>query len=73
MSDDEIMNEIKIGAKKLNGMLDLGLTEETYIRTKGSKNKRLTQKIALINPEKLERIRNDVSFNYAATEFKFEC
>ena len=35
MSDEEIMNEIKIGAAKLNEMLDIGLTEDTYIKSKG--------------------------------------
>ena len=72
MSDDEIMTEIKNGARKLNEMLELGLTEETYIKTKtyqGSKDKK---KLKPIDPENIKRIRNDVSFNYSASEFKFE-
>ena len=72
MSDEEIMNEIKNGARKLNEMLELGLTEETYIKTKtyqGSKDKK---KLKPIDPENIKRIRNDVSFNYSASEFKFE-
>ena len=74
MSDKEIMNEIKIGAAKLNEMLDLGLTEETYIRTKGYKNRLDNKKKQRprLDPDNLERNENDVSFNYAQTDFKFE-
>ena len=73
MSDEEIMNEIKKGAAKLNEMLELGLNENTYIKSKGYQNG--TVKEELVKPldvEKMERIENDVSFNYSATEFKFE-
>ena len=35
LTDDEIMGQIKIGAKQLNDQLQLGLTEDTYIKTKG--------------------------------------
>jgi adenylosuccinate synthase len=45
MSDEEIMNEIKIGAAKLNEMLDVGLTEDTYIKTKGYKSQRINKKL----------------------------
>ena len=34
MSDEEVMSEIKKGAKKLNDMLGLGLDDSTYIKTK---------------------------------------
>ena len=33
LSDEEIMEEIKLGAQRLNEMLELGLSEESYIRT----------------------------------------
>tara|TARA_B100000745_G_scaffold153744_1_gene100691 strand:+ start:170 stop:1699 length:1530 start_codon:yes stop_codon:yes gene_type:complete len=74
MSDKEIMDEIKVGAKKLNDMLDLGLTEETYIRTGGYKNRldNLEKQRPRLNPKKIKRNVNDVSFNYAQTDFKFE-
>lgn len=74
MTNEEIMNEIKDGARKLNEMLDLGLTEETYIRTKGYKNRldNLKKRKQLLDPENLERNENDVSFNYSQTEFKFQ-
>ncbi len=71
LSDDEIMNEIKIGAKQLNDMLDLGLNENTYIKTKGYKNSKIKKK-PIEDPENMERIENDVSFNYATTQFEFQ-
>ena len=84
MSDEEIMNEIKIGAARLNEMLDIGLTEDTYIKTKGYKSQRINKKLKLLiktadkskrsrlDPKKIKRTRNDVSFNYSQTDFKFE-
>ena len=89
MSDEEIMNEIKIGAAKLNELLDVGLTEDTYIKTKGYKSQRINKKLkpiiktnaasfddkskrSRLDPKKIKRIRNDVSFNYSQTDFKFE-
>ena len=74
MSDEEIMNEIKIGAAKLNKMLELGLTEETYIRTKGYKTSKkfFKKRKHALDPKNIKRIENDVSFNYSQTEFKFE-
>ena len=74
MSDDEIMNEIKIGAAKLNKVLNIGLDENSYIKTKGYKGHKIKtkRKAKLLDPENIERIENDVSFNYAQTDFKFE-
>lgn len=73
MSDEEIMSLIKAGAKRLNEMLHVGLTEDTYIKTKGYKSQRIKKKLKPpIDPENIKRIENDVSFNYASTEFKFE-
>jgi len=84
MSDEEIMNEIKIGAARLNEMLDIGLTEDTYIKTKGYKSQRINKKLkpliktvdkskrSRLDSKKIKRIRNDVSFNYSQTDFKFE-
>ena len=70
MRDEDIMKEIKVGARKLNDMLDLGLDENTFIRTKGYKNSKIKKKP--LDPENIARIENDVSFNYSSTEFKFE-
>ena len=70
MTNEEIMKEIKVGAKKLNDMLDLGLDENTFIKTKGYKNYKIKKKP--LDPENIARIENDVSFNYSSTEFKFE-
>ena len=89
MSDEEIMNEIKIGAAKLNEMLDVGLTEKTYVKSKGYKSQRIKKKLESpleinadnlqdeikrprLDPKKIKRIRNDVTFNYSKTDFKFE-
>ena len=84
MSDEEIMNEIKIGAARLNEMLDIGLTEDTYIKTKGYKSQLINKKLkplietvdkskrSRLDSKKIKRIRNDVSFNYSQTDFKFE-
>ena len=71
MSDDEIMDEIKIGAKKLDEMLHLGLDENSYIRTKGSVNHKIKeQKVNVVEPQKIKRNENDFSFNYSSSEFK---
>jgi anaerobic magnesium-protoporphyrin IX monomethyl ester cyclase len=74
LSDKVIMDEIKIGAANLNDMLKLGLTEETYIKTKGYKTSKKFFKKGkhALDPENIKRIENDVSFNYSQTEFKFE-
>jgi radical SAM superfamily enzyme YgiQ (UPF0313 family) len=71
MPDEEIMNEIKIGAGKLNKMLGLSLTEDTYIKTGVQQSGQIKIKRKFLDPKKLERIANDVSFNYSQTEFKF--
>ena len=72
MTDEEIMNEIKAGAKKLNEQLHVGLTDDTYIKSKGYKSHRIKKKLRRPDPENMKRIENDVSFNYSDTEFKFE-
>ena len=89
MTDKEIMNEIQEGAKRLNEMLDVGLTEETFVKSKGYKSQRINKKLEppvetniasfdeeskrpRLDPKKIKRIRNDVSFNYSKTEFKYE-
>ena len=74
LSNEEIMSAIKEGAAKLNEMLDLGLNEDTYIRTKGYKNRldNLEKQRPKLNPKKVKRNVNDMSFNYAQTDFKFE-
>ena len=86
MSNEEIMGEIKKGAAKLNEMLDIGLNEDTYIKTKTFVSQRAKKKLeapietnvdkkskrSRIDPKNMKRIRNDVSFNYSQTDFKFE-
>jgi radical SAM superfamily enzyme YgiQ (UPF0313 family) len=86
MSNEEIMNEIEIGAKRLNKLLKVGLDEDSLIKTKGYKSQKIKktleipqeQNIASLGnkstqePKKMKRNRNDVSFNYSRTDFKFE-
>ena len=89
MTDKEIMNEIQEGAKRLNEMLDVGLTEETYVKSKGYKSQRINKKLEppvetniasfdeelkrpRLDPKNIKRTRNDVSFNYSKSEFKYE-
>ena len=64
----------KEGAEKLNQMLDLGLNEDTYIRTKGYKNRldNLAKQRPKLDTKKIKRNINDMNFNYAQTDFKFE-
>jgi len=72
LSDAEIMGAIKDGAKKLNQMLELGLSEERFIRTGGYRNhNKLTSKKKL-DPENLKRNENDVSFNYSQALFDID-
>jgi hypothetical protein len=74
LSNEEIMSAIKEGAEKLNQMLDLGLNEDTYIRTKGYKNRldNLAKQRPKLDTKKIKRNINDMNFNYAQTDFKFE-
>ena len=66
------MNEIKEGGTLLNEKLNIGLSEDSYIRTKGYKTQRSVKMRPLLNPKKIKRNTNDMSFNYAQTDFKFE-
>ena len=73
MSDKDIMNQIKKGAAQLNKMLEFGLNEDTYIKTKGFQNSKVKKSLVKpLDPKKMKRIENDVTFNYSANEFKFE-
>ena len=64
----------KVGGKKLNDLLKLGLTEDRYVKTGNFKNykaKKKWKKLPL-DPENIKRNENDFSFNYGAAEFKYE-
>ncbi len=74
MSDDEIMNEIMECAKKANDVLQLGLNEESFIKTGGYKkhtnvSKQLDDQKKVLEPDNLNRNENDFSFNYSAAVF----
>jgi len=70
MSDKEIMDEIKEGASILNKKFKLGLTNDTFIKTKGYQGGKIKNPV-LVDPKKMKRINNDVSFNYSQTEFEY--
>ena len=72
MSEEEVMSAIKKGAKKLNDALELGLNEETYIKSKGFQNSKVKKKLKPPLDPEMKRNENDVSFNYSRSEFKFE-
>ena len=73
MTDEEIMSNIKSGARKLNEELELGLNEDTYIKSKGYQNSKVKKKLKPpLETDNMERIENDVTFNYSRSEFKFE-
>jgi radical SAM superfamily enzyme YgiQ (UPF0313 family) len=86
MSNEEIMNEIEVGAERLNELLKIGLKKGSYIKTKGYQSQKVTKTLevpqeqnisslgnkATDNPKKLKRNRNDVSFNYSQTKFEYE-
>ena len=72
LTDEEIMEEIKHGAKELNRLLELGLNEEKLIKTGGynkhtNKDKQLKDKP--VDPDNMQRNENDFSFNYSQTIF----
>lgn len=74
MAQDEVMGNIKLGAERLNKLLELNLNEDTYIRTGGYKkhtnNKKQLKKP--IDPENIKRNENDFSFNYSEAVFEVE-
>lgn len=76
MPTEEIMEHIKVGGRKLNEMLELGLTEDRLIRTGGYRNH--TKETANnkpkppLDPDNLRRNENDVSFNYSQAVFDLD-
>jgi len=72
MTDEEILEEIKVGAMKLNELLQLGLDEGRLIRTgrpQGDKGKTTDMPI---DPEDIKRIENDFSINYSEAVFEMD-
>ena len=72
MSEEEVMSAIKQGAKKLNDDLELGLNDDTYIKSKGFQNSKVKKKLKPPLDPEMKRNTNDMSFNYSRSEFKFE-
>lgn len=74
MSDAEITEEIKKGARRLNEIMDLGFSDDKLIKTGGYKK---TAKVAEyrkppLDPENMKRNENDFSFNYSEAVFKVD-
>ena len=74
MSQEEVMDQIKTGAERLNQLLKLNLNEDTYIKTGGYKkhtNKKIQLKMPL-NPNNIKRNENDFTFNYSEAVFEID-
>jgi anaerobic magnesium-protoporphyrin IX monomethyl ester cyclase len=72
MADEEIMGEIKKGAAEINALLNLGFDESSFIKTAGKQYRadRQGKNISTgLDPVKIKRIENDVSFNYSEATF----
>ena len=75
MSDEQIMSEIKEGAKRLNEALQLGLSEDRLIKTGGYKKVTRVEeyrKRPPLDPEDMKRTENDFSFNYSDAVFEVD-
>lgn len=70
MSDEEIMGEIKSGAKRINELLNLGLNDKTYIKTGGYKKHTNIRK--QLDSGKVKRNENDFSLNYSDAVFDMD-
>ncbi len=76
MSDEQVMRCIKEGAEELNKALELGLNDETYIKTGGYKKhtniKDQLNQSNPIDPDNIKRNENDFSFNYSQAVFDMD-
>jgi radical SAM superfamily enzyme YgiQ (UPF0313 family) len=77
LPQDKIESLIKKYAAELNSKLDLGLKDGSLIKTGGymyqksqSKDNPRPEPKPQINPDSIERIENDFSFNYSQAVFK---
>lgn len=70
LSTEELLEEIKQGAKRLNELLELGLSDDRLVKTGGYR--RHTNLKNALDPEKLKRNENDFSFNYSQTVFNID-
>jgi anaerobic magnesium-protoporphyrin IX monomethyl ester cyclase len=74
MSNERILELVKEYAAKLNKMLELGLSEDRFVRTGGYRNQRSTKDNVrpLLDPDALERNENDFTLNYSQSLFKID-
>ena len=68
MPDEQVLDAIQIGAERLNSVLNLGLGEDSLIRT-GSYRNHTKETADDSSKTMLRRIKNDVSFNYSQSSF----
>ena len=72
MADDEILDAIREGARRLNQALEIGLAEENLVKTGGYKkhtNTRTQLGKPPLDPDCMKRNENDFSFNYSEAVF----
>ena len=73
MADEDIMQQIKENAIKLNQLLELNLNNASLIKTGGARNhtalKGKLKSMDALDPEEIKRIESDFSFNYSQTTF----
>jgi len=75
MSDVEIMEQIKVGARKLNELLELGLGDDRLIKTGGAKkqtNLKKLRQMQTVDPDAMKRNEGDVNFNYSGITFEVD-
>ncbi len=73
MTDNEVIKELKDGCGRLNDSMELGLSEDSFIRTGGYKEHTKLDKLNGIKnhgkTDDLKRNQNDMSFNYNQQTF----
>lgn len=79
MTHAEIMESIKEGGRRLNELLQLGLTEDRFIRSGGDKKRLNLNKLkhhrdrdVPLDPDNIERNKGDFSFNYSENVFEVD-
>jgi radical SAM superfamily enzyme YgiQ (UPF0313 family) len=73
METEKVMECIKQGAWELNQRLGVGLDEDHLIRTGNRQNKKRDSSLRMpIDPDNMERNRNDMSFNYSEALFDID-
>ncbi len=72
MSDQELMDALKEGAASINQELNLGLSEDSFLKTGGYRKHTKLKDVRegeVVDPDKMKRNENDFSFNYSSAVF----